>query len=211
MGTDLDPLQRIIVALPAFLLAIILHELAHGYVAYLLGDDTAKRAGRLTLSPVAHLDFLGTLMFLISSWTGFGFGWAKPVPISPHLLRNPRRDRVLLTVAGPLANLLQAAAWALLFRVAVRLPQGSLSQAVGIFCFYGLILNLVFFVFNLLPIPPLDGSHVAAWVLGVRDLSLVDRLAPMGFVVLIVFVQTRAFDWVIGVAVTPLLHLLALA
>ncbi len=209
MGSTLTPLQRIIVSLPTFLLAIILHEVAHGYVAYRLGDDTAKRAGRLTLSPLPHLDPLGTAMFVISSLSGFGFGWAKPVPVSPWLLRNPRRDRALLTIAGPGANLLQAVAWSLLLRAVALLHESSLVYALVIFCWYGLVINLVFMVFNLLPIPPLDGSHVAAWLLGVRDLSIVDRLAPVGFVVLILLVTTGAFGSIVGPVVTPLIRLLA--
>ena len=208
MEAGLGPLQRLVVSLPTFLLAIILHEVAHGYVAYRLGDDTAKRAGRLTLSPLAHLDPLGTLMFVVSSLSGFGFGWAKPVPISPWLLRNPRRDRALLTIAGPGANLLQAIAWSLLLRAVALLSGSSLAYALAIFCYYGVVMNLVFLVFNLFPIPPLDGSHVAAWLLGVRDLSLVDRLAPVGFVALILFVRTGAFSSVIGAVVEPLLRLL---
>jgi Zn-dependent protease len=209
MAAGLGPLQRLVVSLPTFLLAIILHEVAHGYVAYRLGDDTAKRAGRLTLSPLAHLDPMGTAMFVISNWLGFGFGWAKPVPVSPWLLRNPRRDRALLTIAGPGANLLQAVAWSLLLRAVALLPGSSLAYALAIFCWYGLEINLVLMVFNLLPIPPLDGSHVAAWLLGVRDLSIVDRLAPVGFVVLMLLVTTGAFGSVIGVVIVPLAKLLA--
>ena len=204
-GGQLSLLERIIVSLPAFLLAIILHELAHGYVAYLLGDDTAKRAGRLTLSPLAHLDPFGALFFIVSSLSGFGFGWAKPVPVALERLRNPRRDEVLVTVAGPGANFAQAVAWAVLLRLALRFAPGTLGQSLAIFCLYGISINLLLMIFNLLPIPPLDGSHVAARVLGIGDPHLVDRLAPLGFVVLFLFVSTPAFGWLINTVLSPLM------
>jgi Zn-dependent protease len=189
-----SPVARIIVGLPAFLLAIVLHELAHGYVAYRLGDDTAKRAGRLTLSPIAHLDPIGTIFFLFSSLYGVGFGWAKPVPVFVERLRNPRRDEILVTLAGPAANLMQAVVWAVLLRLALRPGLGSLSYAVMVVCFYGVAINVILMLFNLLPIPPLDGSHVALRLLGFEDPHLAGRLAPLGFILLFLFVSTPLFD-----------------
>jgi Zn-dependent protease len=188
-----SPLVRIIVSLPIFLLGIVLHEVAHGYVAYLLGDDTAKRAGRLTLSPIAHLDPIGTIFFLFSAWSGMGFGWAKPVPVMVERLRNPRRDEVLVTLAGPGANLLQAIAWAVLLRVAIPFGGSTLGYALVHFCFLGVAINVLLLLFNLLPIPPLDGSHVAARILGFDQPGLIERLAPIGFLVLILFLSTGLF------------------
>jgi Zn-dependent protease len=198
---------RIIVALPAFLLAIILHEVAHGYVAYLCGDDTAKRAGRLTLSPLPHIDPVGAIFFIFSSIAGAGFGWAKPVPVAIHLLRNPRRDEVLVTLAGPVANLLQIVAWAMLARLSLHLLSGDLRVAFFQFCVIGVQINALLMVFNLLPIPPLDGSHVAARLLGVEDPHLVDRLAPIGFLVLFLLISTRIFDLIYRAVVVPLILL----
>lgn len=205
----MEALQRIVASLPAFLLGIILHELAHGYVAYRLGDDTAKRAGRLTMSPAAHLDPVGTIFFVLSSLFGFGFGWAKPVPVVMERLRNPWRDEVLVTLAGPAANFVQAAAWAVLLRVvlAVGVAQSAgatLVEALLRFCALGVLLNAVLMVFNLLPIPPLDGSHVAARLLGVKDPYLIGRLAPLGFIVLFLLVSSRAFDFLWWALVLPL-------
>ena len=198
---------EIIVALPAFLLAIILHEVAHGYVAYLCGDDTAKRAGRLTLSPLPHIDPMGAIFFVVSRIAGMGFGWAKPVPVAVQFLRNPRRDEVLVTLAGPAANFLQLAAWAVLTRLSLQFLSGDLRATLAQFCFIGVQINALLMVFNLLPIPPLDGSHVAARVLGVEDPYLIDRLAPVGFVLLFLLISTGVFDVIYQVAVIPLIHL----
>ena len=198
-----DWLYRLAISTPIFLLAIVLHELAHGWVAYRLGDDTAKRAGRLTLSPIAHLDLVGSIMFVLSSRLGFGFGWAKPVPVMVERLRNPRRDELLVTLAGPLANLLQAVVWAVLLRFALRMT-GGLGPALVIFCYLGVSINLLLAVFNLLPIPPLDGSHVALRLLGFDDPHLADRLAGLGFVVLFLSLTTGVLGSVLGVVLAPL-------
>ena len=201
-----DFFYRLVISAPIFLLAIVLHELAHGWVAYRLGDDTAKRAGRLTLSPIAHLDLVGTIVFVLTSRFGFGFGWAKPVPVMIERLRNPRRDEILVTLAGPLTNLLQATVWAVLLRLALRMTSG-LGPALAAFCVLGLSINLLLFIFNLLPIPPLDGFHVALRLLGFDDPHLAGRLAGLGFVVLFLFITTGAFGWVLGAVFMPLRQL----
>jgi Zn-dependent protease len=199
-----SPLSRIAAMLPGFLLGIVLHEVAHGYVAYRLGDDTAKRAGRLTLSPIAHLDPVGTIFFILSSLAGFGFGWAKPVPVMVERLRNPRRDEVLVTLAGPGANLLQALAWALVLRFV--LPLGS--AALVMICTWGIAINVLLMIFNLLPIPPLDGSHVALRLAGYDNPHLADRLAPLGFVALILLMYTGLFGVLVRVVVSPIVAIL---
>lgn len=199
-----SPLSRVVAMLPGFLLGIVLHEVAHGYVAYRLGDDTAKRAGRLTLSPIAHLDPVGAIFFILSSLAGFGFGWAKPVPVAVERLRNPRRDEVLVTLAGPGANLLQALAWALVLRLI--LPSGSAPLAM--ICIWGIAINVLLMIFNLLPIPPLDGSHVALRLAGYDNPHLADRLAPLGFVVLILLMYTGLFNVLIRAVVNPIVAIL---
>lgn len=204
-----DRLSAIIVQLPIFLLAIVLHELAHGYSAYLLGDDTAKRAGRLTLSPLAHLDPVGSIVFVFSALYGIGFGWAKPVPVVTERLRNPSRDEIIVTLSGPAANLAQALAWAVLLRLLLAFGLAlPFAQALIIFCYMGVAVNILLMVFNLLPIPPLDGSHVALRLLGFRDPHLVSRLAPLGFVVLFLLVSTGGFGWFFAHWVRPLVALL---
>lgn len=144
-----------------------IHEFAHGWVAHKCGDDTALHAGRLTLNPLAHLDLFGTLCFLIA-----GFGWAKPVPVNPYNFRNPRRDDILVSLAGVCANLLSALAFALILRAVVtsygyeRLLIEALNGRITFThtlvalletCVF---INLILIFFNLIPVPPLDGSHV---------------------------------------------------
>ena len=200
------PLQRLLISLPAFLLGIIFHEVGHAYAADRLGDDTARRMGRLSLSPAAHLDPVGTLMFVISSLSGFGFGWAKPVPVAVERLRHPRRDDVIVSLAGVTANLAQAVGWALVARGVYRYAwDSSWGVAVGTFCALGVAINLMLTLFNLLPIPPLDGSHVAVRLLGIDDPHLVYRLAPLGLVALVLFLRSSAFDRLMNAVYIPVL------
>jgi Zn-dependent protease len=198
---------RLIIGLPIFVSALVLHEVAHGYAAYRLGDDTAKRMGRLTFSPLAHLDAAGTLMFVISSISGFGFGWAKAVPVDVSRLRHPRRDDVIVSLAGVTANLAQGLVWGLLaWGLYQTVWTTSWGRALGTFCAFGVAINLIFMLFNLLPIPPLDGSHVAARILGFDDPYLISRLAPVGFIVLLLFLRSSAYDRFLGLAYFPVLE-----
>ncbi len=187
-----DWITRFIVTIPVFLLAITLHEVAHAWVAYKCGDDTAKLSGRLSLSPIAHLDPLGSLFFILSSLAGRGFGWAKPVPVNPLRFRNWRRDDILVSVAGVSANLLQAIAWALLLRLSMAFVPGTLGRAMDMLCVFGVEINVLLMMFNLLPIPPLDGSHVAFNLLRVRDPVAIARWTGIGQLLLFLFVMNRS-------------------
>ena len=149
-------LLQAIFFLPPFLLAISVHESAHGYVAYRFGDPTAKNLGRITLNPIPHIDILGLIaIFLVH------FGWAKPVPVNPQNLKNPIKDNLWISLAGPASNLLLAIASGIVFRILS--PLLSASEA-GVFILmmiqFSVILNIVLMVFNLFPIPPLDGFHI---------------------------------------------------
>ena len=205
-------------ALPV-LIAITFHEAAHGYVAWRLGDDTAYRQGRVTFNPLKHVDPLGTVMLpavLVLLQAPFLFGWAKPVPVNFGRLRQPRRDMVLVAVAGPATNLLLALVSALLINLAVAMPEGIavwLVDCLG----RSVLINLVLAVFNMLPLPPLDGGRVAIGLLP-RALALpLARLERFGFFILIglVFIlpmigerlgyDLNVFYWLIG---RPVLWLL---
>lgn len=169
-------------ALPV-LFAITLHEAAHGYVAKHFGDNTAWSLGRVTLNPVKHIDPIGTilmpLVLYFATAGAFLFGYAKPVPVRFGALRNPKRDMVWVALAGPASNLFQAVLWGVLF---------YLLQALGVtedfflkMCRAGLLVNVVMFVFNLFPLPPLDGGRILVGLLPYRAAEMVSRVEPYGF------------------------------
>jgi Zn-dependent protease len=192
-----------------FLLAVVFHEWAHGYVAKQLGDDTASRLGRLTLNPLAHIDPVGTLALpalLMITGSPVMFGWAKPVPVSYNRLRNPRRDMVLVALAGPTMNLLLAAVSAVVLTMMARSMSGAPEAADGSFrvaepmfrmAVMSLQLNVVLAVFNMLPIPPLDGGRVATGLLP-RDLAYrLEQVEPYGFLIVMALLMTHTLDFIL--------------
>ena len=174
-------------ALPV-LFAITLHEVAHGRVAKIFGDTTAEAMGRLSLNPIKHIDPIGTILvpIVLIVVTGFGFGWAKPVPVDFNRLRNPKRDMVWVAAAGPLANLVMSVFWALIMKIGIVLSIHSEWIAVPMILMgqAGIIVNLIFLLLNLLPIPPLDGGRILAGLVPVQFSYALAKVEPFGLFII---------------------------
>ena len=179
--------EQIILLVPAILIALTFHEYAHGYVAYRLGDPTAKMAGRLTFNPIPHLDPIGTLMLFLVH-----FGWAKPVPVDPRYFKDPKRDMLLVAAAGPVMNMILAFISGVLISLIAGggMVQSPMMTILTQILFYSLMINLALAVFNMLPIPPLDGSKVLRGLLPYRYEHYaiqLERVGPMVLIGLILF------------------------
>lgn len=175
------------------LFAITVHEVAHGWVAKQCGDPTALFAGRLTLNPIKHIDPLGTVIvpLVLLLLTNFAFGWAKPVPVAFNNLKKPRRDMILVAAAGPGSNLLMATGWSVFGAIVFMAGgEGLLSQWLVGMCIWGIQINVILAVFNLLPIPPLDGGRVLAGLLPPRMARVLDGIEPFGFMIVILLMVT---------------------
>ncbi len=206
----MDPLS-IALRFGVLIPAIIIHEISHGWAAYLLGDTTAKDKGRLSLNPVRHIDLWGTILLplLLVAVFGVGFGYAKPVPINPHRFKDYRQGMFLTGIAGPTSNLLLAAVSGLIYRIS---GPGLITEIILLFAF----MNLVLMFFNLIPIPPLDGSRVLPLFLSDRAMQTYDQMERYGFVILFAvlwfvpqFTGFNPIGWYISNTVQPLLRVFA--
>jgi Zn-dependent protease len=204
---DLSLPQKIAIwALPV-ILAITIHEVAHGWVAERFGDQTARLQGRITLNPFKHIDPIGTLLVpaVLLALGGYVFGWAKPVPVDYRNLRNPRRDSAIVAAAGPMANLGMAILWTLLLHISATMTQTTFAMWLGYTSAAGIMINTLLMLFNLLPIPPLDGSVVLASFLKGRALYYYSMVGRFGFFILIGLILSGVLFYVIGPAFNGLL------
>lgn len=197
-------LQSILIyAVPA-ILAITLHEAAHGFVAKRLGDNTAWILGRVTMNPLKHIDPVGTILVpglllvgsMIAGGAGFLFGWAKPVPVNFSRLYNPKRDMIWVTLAGPGMNIAQMFCWLIVLKIIVLgEPSGMIGQTAVDICLAGVSVNMILAAFNLLPILPMDGGRVLAGLLPWRQAVAYSRLEPYGLLIVIILLATGILNY----------------
>lgn len=217
---ELNIIQKIAVMALPLVFAIVLHEVAHGWVADRLGDNTARSMGRLTLNPISHIDLFGTiimpLMLFVLTNGKMVFGYAKPVPINPYNFKNPKKDMALSSLAGPGINLVMAILFSLLLRVVIPPFEGMVQKQswdlivlpITLMLGYGVIINIVLAVLNLIPIPPLDGSRVVYWLLPNKPAAVYYRLEPYGTLILMGLIMLGVLGKIMTPILRPILSLL---
>ena len=186
-------MEQLIMLLVLFF-SVIIHEIAHGYIALLNGDPTAKLHGRLTLNPLPHIDPVGTILvpaLLFLSHSGILFGWAKPVPVNPMNFRNFRTGELSVSAAGPLSNFFLAFVFAQLSHWAAN------NQGFFLLCYAGVYINLILMLFNLIPIPPLDGSRIIMPLLPLAMQQLYAQLEPVGFILILILLYSGIWSMLI--------------
>ena len=208
-----DILLKLSIMLVPGLFAITCHEVSHGYIAWHYGDPTARMMGRLTLNPLKHIDIIGTLMIVF-----IGIGWAKPVPVVYENLRNPKRDMIWVAVAGPVTNLILAFISAMLLRGIIVFVNPAVSgssmtmivEPVVWMLAFSVYINLLLSIFNMIPLPPLDGGRVLSGLLPYRQAAALARIEPYGMLIIIVMVFfTNIFSYVVLPLLNVGVHLLA--
>lgn len=210
---ELSTLQLITIAILPLLFAIVVHEVAHGWVARLLGDNTAYLMGRLTLNPLKHIDPIGTILVpaVLLLTMGFAFGWAKPVPVNFNNLHNVRRDTAIVAAAGPFANLLMALCWLLLAKIASVLP-GSMSVIASplmLMSMFGVLVNAILMVFNLIPIPPTDGGRILTSLLPAKLAYPLRHIEPYGLLIIVALMLTGIIWRLLNVVTQAVMSLMS--
>ncbi len=204
--------MKYVISVAVLLFSVIIHEVAHGFVAYKRGDATAKLMGRLTLNPIYHIDIFGSIILpaVLIAIGAPAFGWAKPVPVNMLNLKNPKTDMVLVSLAGVTANfLLAVTAGVIMFFIRAFLSDVSVMVSVYIIMQYVIVINIVLMIFNLIPIPPLDGSRVVLFLLP-RDLAQkYARIERYGFWIILILLGTNVLWKIIGPAANFLIKLLS--
>lgn len=180
-----------ITSLPGIIIAMVIHEWAHARVAYALGDFTPRMMGRLTLNPAAHIDPVGLVLLFVAH-----FGWAKPVQINPYNFSNPKRDDILVSLAGPGANFVTAFATLIFMNILMKVGF-PITEGVEMVFSMIILININFGIFNLLPIPPLDGSHVLRQILPDEWVETYDNLQQYNMIILIVILMTPVVSWIL--------------
>lgn len=205
MFQHIPSLQHIVIMILSFLVALTVHEYAHARSALAAGDETAKRAGRVSLNPLDHLDPIGTIMFLFTMLNGFGIAWGKPVPVNPYYFKNPRWDNLKVSLWGPASNIITAIVLGLVYRVVAP----SLPSNYALLLQTMILFNLMIALFNLIPVPPLDGSHILSSLLPIETARKYDEwTGRYGMIMILALLLTGAVGIVIGPPVYFLFHLI---
>lgn len=199
-------ITNLLISACIFIFAVVAHEVAHGWTAFIYGDSTAFDARRLTFNPLVHLDLVGSFILPLTLilLDAPVIGWAKPVPVNFNNLENPKKDMIWVALAGPIVNILMA----VLFAIPVRLNFFDWSSFLGKLCFNGIIINLILAIFNMIPIPPLDGSRIVTGLLPWRYVFRYNKLEPYGFIILFIILYCGLLEYAIWPLVESLVSIL---
>jgi Zn-dependent protease len=215
-------IQQIVISIIPIMLAVILHEISHGYAALKLGDPTAKMLGRLTLNPLPHIDILGTIIMPVALYVmtdgKFVFGYAKPVPINPNNFKNPKRDMAISAAAGPVTNIVMAAISIILLKHAlIPLAAGmdetttvNILEPLARMLAVSVSINVVLAVFNMIPIPPLDGGRVLRGFLSYRNAEMLDGIERYGIIIVMLLVITPIANYILYPVIRFIIVLLSM-